>query len=125
MNLILATRNRLVIAEQHGTHWQASHPTLEGKEVTAVIAREGFIIAVTTDGLFRYGDWGQTWDAINEGLNYRHIRWLAFHPEISDFEFAGTEPAGIFVSRDGGDTWESRPEVTALRNQSIPIHFLF
>ncbi len=115
--IILATSKQLVVAEQNGNTWQETHWSLEGKEVTAVMAREGVIIAGTTEGLFRSGDWGQTWEAINVGLTHRHIRWLAFHPELSDFEFAGTEPAGIFVSRDGGSTWESRAEVTVLRNQ--------
>jgi photosystem II stability/assembly factor-like uncharacterized protein len=45
------------------------------------------------------------------------VRWLAYHPDISDFEVAGTEPAGIFVSRDGGATWRECPEVGQLRDQ--------
>ena len=115
--IILAARSYLGIAEQNGGNWHEIYRTLEGHEVTAVIAREGFIIAGTTQGLFRSGNLGQTWEAINAGLTHRHIRWLAFHPDISDFEFAGTEPAGIFVSRNGGDAWESRPEVAALRDR--------
>jgi photosystem II stability/assembly factor-like uncharacterized protein len=115
--VILATRSFLAIAERNGDAWHERHRTLEGKEVTAVIAREGFIIAGTTDGLFRSGDLGQTWEAINDGLTHRHIRWLAFHPEISDYEFAGTEPAGIFVSQNGGDSWKGCAEVFALRDK--------
>ena len=115
--VFLATRSQLVTAERNGSGWREIHRSLEGKEVTAVIAREGVIIAGTTEGLFRSGDWGQSWKAINEGLTHRHIRWLAFHPEISDLELAGTDPAGIFVSRDGGDSWEKRPEVSALRDK--------
>jgi photosystem II stability/assembly factor-like uncharacterized protein len=34
-----------------------------------------------------------------------------------DLEFVGTEPAGVFVSRDGAATWRSRPEVEALRDR--------
>jgi hypothetical protein len=30
---------------------------------------------------------------------------------------AGTEPAGIFVSGDGGDSWRERPDVAALRDR--------
>jgi photosystem II stability/assembly factor-like uncharacterized protein len=45
------------------------------------------------------------------------VRWLAYHPAISDLEFAGTEPAGIFVSQDGAEHWHERPEVAALRDQ--------
>ncbi len=42
---------------------------------------------------------------------------MAFHPDISDFEFAGTEPANIFVSHNGGDLWRSCPEVAELRDE--------
>jgi hypothetical protein len=41
---------------------------------------------------------------------------LAYHPDISDREFAGTEPAGIFVSHDGAATWRGCPEVERLRD---------
>jgi hypothetical protein len=54
---------------------------------------------------------------VNDGLTEPYVRWLAYHPEVSDFEVAGTEPAGLFVSRDGGETWRGAPEVAALRDQ--------
>jgi photosystem II stability/assembly factor-like uncharacterized protein len=43
---------------------------------------------------------------------------MAYHPDVSDFEFAGTEPAGIFVSHDGGMLWRSCPEVAQLRDRN-------
>jgi photosystem II stability/assembly factor-like uncharacterized protein len=115
MNLILATHNQIIFA-RHAGEWQVVQRALEGKNVTAVIAREGVVIAGTTEGLFRSGDGGRRWEAIHHGT-HPHIRWLAFHPEISDFELAGTEPAGIFISRNGGDTWRECADVTALREQ--------
>ena len=60
---------------------------------------------------------GQTWRAASAGLAHPHVRWLAFHPDISDREFAGTEPAGIFVSHDGAQTWRECPEVAQLRDR--------
>lgn len=115
--MILAMRNGLAVAARHPAGWRTVHHTLAGKEVTTVIAREGVILAGTTEGVFRSADMGQTWEASNHGLTYRHVRWLAFHPDVSDLEFAGTEPAAIFISRDGGETWEERPEVAALRDR--------
>jgi hypothetical protein len=52
---------------------------------------------------------------IRKGI--RHIRWLAHHPSVDGLAFAGTEPAGIFVTRDGGATWRGCPEVERLRDQ--------
>jgi photosystem II stability/assembly factor-like uncharacterized protein len=45
------------------------------------------------------------------------VRWLAYHPEVSDREFAGTEPASIYVSNDGGATWRNCPEVVHMRGE--------
>jgi photosystem II stability/assembly factor-like uncharacterized protein len=88
---------------------------LEGKRVTSVIAREGVILTGTTKGVFRLDDDGLSWREASAGLSHRHIRWMAYHPDISDLEFAGTEPAAIFTSRDGGDSWQECPEVASLR----------
>ena len=117
MRLLLATQSGLLTAEQNGNGWLCQPGGLEGKEVTTVIAREGVILAGTRDGIFRSADAGKTWFETSEGLSERYVRWLAYHPDISDFEFAGTEPAAIFVSRNGGDSWRECPEVSKLRRE--------
>ena len=117
MQLILATRTGLKIAERELDGWRVVRDGLSGKHVTSVIAREGVILAGTTDGIFRSDDGGVSWFEASNGLTERHIRWMAFHPDISDCEFAGTEPAALFVSHDGGDEWHERLEVAELRNQ--------
>jgi len=114
--IVLATHNGVVIAER-SEDWREVRRGLEGRHVTSVIAREGTILAGTRDGIFRSDDDGQTWHETSAGLTIRHVRWLAFHPDISDFEAAGTEPAGIFISRDGGGTWRAAPEVAQLRDR--------
>jgi photosystem II stability/assembly factor-like uncharacterized protein len=114
--LIVATARGLFVYEQNGHSWHETASGLAGHKVTSVIAREGVILAGTTDGIYRSDDLGQTWREVSTGLAIRHVRWLAYDPSISDSEFAGTEPAGIFVSRDGAETWQERPEVGALRD---------
>jgi photosystem II stability/assembly factor-like uncharacterized protein len=42
---------------------------------------------------------------------------MAYHPDVSDREFAGTEPAAIFISHDGAGSWRECPEVAALRDE--------
>ncbi|HEY3343749.1 MAG TPA: hypothetical protein VGJ97_02410 [Anaerolineaceae bacterium] len=114
--IVLATNNGVVIGDRADT-WHILRSGLEGKQVTSVIAREGVILAGTTDGIFRSDDEGSSWVEGNAGLTHRHVRWLAYHPDISDFEFAGTEPADIFVSRDGAGSWREAAEVAKLRDQ--------
>jgi len=114
--IYLATNNGLVACKWDG-EWHEVRRGLERKHVTSVIAREGVILAGTTDGIFRSDDDGSNWREVSAGLGYRHVRWLAYHPDVSDLEFAGTEPAAIFVSQDGGDFWSERREVADLRDQ--------
>ncbi len=83
--------------------------------ITSVIAREGVILAGTHQGVFRSDDLGASWIQASQGLDERRVRWLAYHPDISDFELAGSEPAGIYVSRDGARSWRACPEVTGMR----------
>lgn len=115
--LILATGQGVVICESNNKDWNEVSRGLTDQHVTSIIAREGVILAGTENGIFRSDDEGQSWQAASDGLFTAHIRWMAFHPDISDFEFAGTEPANIFVSRNGGDLWRSCPEVAELRDQ--------
>jgi photosystem II stability/assembly factor-like uncharacterized protein len=113
--LLLATAHGLVVCERAGADWRECARGLTTHKLTSLIAREGVILAGTTSGVFRSDDVGQTWQVASAGLTSLHIRWLAYHPAISDREFAGTEPAGIFVSHDGATTWRECAEVAELR----------
>ena len=113
--LLLATERGLVICEQEGRAWRVGSRSLADHSLMCVIAREGIILVGTRNGIFRSDDSGETWQEASQGLSKRHVRWLAYHPDISDFEFAGTEPAGIFVSHNGGESWRGCPEVDRLR----------
>ena len=115
--LILCTRNNLVVCERAGKEWHPARQGLAGRRVTSAIAREGVILAGTHAGVFRSDDLGWTWREASQGLSTRYVRWMAYHPDISDLEFAGTEPAGIFVSHNGGGSWRPCPEVHQMRDE--------
>lgn len=114
--IYLATNNGIILAGRDD-QWRIHARGLAGKRVTSVIAREGVALAGTRDGIFRSDDGGRTWRETSAGLSRRYVRWMAYHPDISDFEFAGTEPAAIFISRDGGESWLEAQEVAKLRDQ--------
>lgn len=115
--LIVATEQGIVICERADNGWQEALRTRTDQHVTSVIAREGVILAGTEDGIFRSDDEGQTWEEASNGLHTPHVRWLAYHPQVSDLEFAGTEPANIFVSHSVGGSWHACPEVAELRDK--------
>lgn len=115
--LYLATNDGFVAATYAGGAWQVTRRSLAGMQVTSIIAREGVILLGSTDGVWMSEDGGETWQERSHRLAHRHVRWLAYHPDVSDFELAGTEPAAIFISRDGGANWHGRPAVEQLRDQ--------
>lgn len=117
MKLLAGTERGLVIAAQDGEGWVTERRTLEERAITSVIAREGVILAGTRDGIWRSDDGGVSWQAADDGLNIRHVRWLAYHPQLSDYEYAGTEPAAIYTSVDGARTWQRCPEVEEMRDR--------
>ena len=119
MNALLgmATNGGFALYRREGEQWQCVRRSLDGQRVTSLIAREGVILAGTQEGVLRSDDAGATWFAASNGLSEPYVRWLAYHPDISDREFAGTEPAGIYVSHDGGGSWRACPEVAALRER--------
>ena len=115
--LLLATQQGLVICERNDASWHEASRSLADQHVTSVIAREGVILAGTEHGVFRSEDEGQTWKEASNGLTAPHVRWMGYHPDVSDLEFAGTEPAEIFVSHDDGDSWRACPEVAQQRDE--------
>jgi photosystem II stability/assembly factor-like uncharacterized protein len=115
--LILATRNGIVICEKDGEQWVEALRGLSGHEVTSVTARGGVIAAGTREGVFISEDYGNKWTTQNSGLTTKHIRWLERYPGVPELMFAGTEPAGIFVSYEGGRAWRGCPEVAQMREK--------
>ena len=115
--LFLATANGVVTCQRQGADWREMTRGLTHRKATSVVASPNLVLAGTTDGIFQSSDLGQTWREASGGLTTRHVRWLAFHPTVSGVVFAGVESAGIFVSRDGADTWQERPEVPPLRRK--------
>ena len=114
--LLLATEQGIVICERDGTEWRQVARVEPDRQATSVSA-SGVILAGTRDGMLRSDDQGQTWKDSSHGLSTLHVRWVAFHPELSELALAGTEPANIFVSRDRGSTWRACPEVAQLRDR--------
>jgi len=114
--LYLATADGLAIAQREQNAWQVIHRALPGQDVTSIVARGDVVLAATTDGIWRSGDGGATWQETSAQLTARRVRWIAAPDQGLAFVLAGTQPAGIFVSRDQGKTWIACPEVGELRD---------
>ena len=116
-SLLLATGNGVFLAEPDGDPGYRIRPAgLEGRGMVRWIladpsdSRTAWA-ATERSGVWRTDDRGATWSEKNEGLVYKHALSLARHSGTGDL-YVGTEPACIFRSRDGGDSWE---ELESLR----------
>ena len=99
--------------------WRMTGPHLGGWEVYSLHGNaDGRIFAGT--GHWVYGptirvsrDLGETWAEIPAGPKYgedgpselKRIWQIVSHPSEPDTMLAGVEEAGLFVSRDGGESW--------------------
>lgn len=111
--LFLATENGLIVVNKDSAQWEE----LLSNPVTAVAVQGQTILAGSRQGLYLSLDEGQSWQRVGEDAGINHIRWLAFDPHQSDVALAGSEPAAIHISLNGGKRWEERPEVADLRDR--------
>lgn len=122
VTLLVGTKRGLFIARSAGrrTRWEIGAPHLVGREVYHAIAdaRTGAFWAATDHSVWgahihRSSDGGRTWDVLERAPHHaderglKAIWFLAPGPDAEpDTIYAGIEPAGLFVSRDAGATWE-------------------
>ncbi len=103
--LYLATAAGLFIAAQTNGEWCIVGQALTEHSLTSVVVSEGVILAGTVDGIWRSSDKGKSWNKADKHLTIPYVRWLAGSSNAPKIILAGTEPANIFVSHDGGHTW--------------------
>lgn len=85
----------------------------EGETVASFVrSGETILAAVPERGLFRSADGGVTWEPLAERIDGRRVTALA--TAASGSVLAGTEPAALHVSRDGGRSWTGMDTFAAL-----------
>lgn len=120
--LFVGTKRGLFIARSEGgrASWRLSPPLLAGREVYHAFLdpRDGRTAWAATDHkvwgthVHRSDDGGATWDVLEAAPQYANGRgvkaiWALAPGVISEPAtlFAGIEPAGLFVTRDRGESW--------------------
>lgn len=110
--------------------WRMTGPHMGGWEVYSLLgdSRHGQRVWAGTAS-YVYGatirvseNWGETWRQIENGPRYskesgftlkRIWQIVPGHPSEPDTLYAGVEEAGLFVSRDRGETWEELSGLTS------------
>jgi photosystem II stability/assembly factor-like uncharacterized protein len=115
--LFVASASGLFIAADSGGTWEVLRYVLRKKALTCVAVSGSVLLAGSRNGIFRSEDMGRTWTSPGAGPARAHVRWMASSGPSSGRVFAGTEPAGILVSRDAGLSWTAAGEVALLRDR--------
>ncbi|MEO8538170.1 MAG: exo-alpha-sialidase [bacterium] len=131
--LLVGTKKGLFVAESAAARkdWDIRGPFCDAWPVNhaAYDAKSGTIFATGLNAwygpaIWKSTDLGQTWTHSSEGLTYGEGEdpiaavWLI--KPAGDVIYAGVEPAGLFKSLDGGDTWE---HVRGLRDTPTRPHW--
>ena len=64
------------------------------------------VFAGTDDGIYRSQDRGASFERVDSLMNGTPVWKVTFDPVNPDILFAGTRPAALFRSRDGGRHWQ-------------------
>jgi hypothetical protein len=108
----ISTRRRLglvlVIGTTEGVFLAATNEPprasdLSSSDVKVLRQADGHLLAGTNDGVHVSGDGGRGWQRV--GLEGREVLEVMPAPSDPRTVYAGTVPAGLFRSRDGGMTW--------------------
>jgi photosystem II stability/assembly factor-like uncharacterized protein len=120
--LLVGTRRGLFLVRSRDRRdWRIEGPHLLGREVYHAIRdpRTGALWAATDHKVWgphvhRSDDDGRSWDVLEAAPHHADERGLkaiwflaAGPPDQPDTLWAGIEPAGLFVTRDGGASWDS------------------
>ena len=89
--------------------WEALRSPFDGTINTLLVEDPDGVrvmYAGTEGGVFKSTDQGEHWAACNNGLTDRLVRSLIMDPENPRNLYAGTWSGKVFVTRDGGSSWE-------------------
>ncbi len=115
--LFIGTSTGIRTCKRERKAWSLQHRAAIMKEVTSLSASQGAVLAGTRDGILRTDNLGKKWVDSSQGLGIQYVRWLASHPQEAGLVYAGSEPAGIYISRDSGESWIECPDVFELRER--------
>ena len=97
--------------------WTVEHLAAEHKVscLAADPANANLIYAGTPNGVLRSDDCGLTWKP--SGMEGQIVKSLAVSPHDSSVVYAGTKPALMFVTRDGGQSWTELEDFRRIPNR--------
>ncbi len=109
MEILIGTREGVFVVGPSGAPTAAEG--LAERGVLTFCRRNGSILAGTDSGVYRSSD-GRSWQA--SGCDGRAVRAIATAPHDEGAVYAGTQPAALYSSADGGHSWAEVESLTRL-----------
>ena len=101
--LVHVSPGGISISLDHGENWTAAG--LTGTDVRCVThIQDTLFVGTNGQGIYKSGDWGQTWLEINNGLS--STRFRAIQRKGNTLFAGGGIGSGVFRSTDFGANWE-------------------
>lgn len=112
--LLVGTSKGIAVFERApGQDWQRSATLLEGQHISSMVlepVKGGIYAGVHRGAVYFSGDRGDSWEARGSGISIEHVYSLTY--AVADGKpviYAGTEPPGVFRTRDQGRSWDELP----------------
>jgi len=103
-------------SDDTGETWNRAHTNTGGVYnesrcwcVSTHADRPGEVLSGTDIGVYRWDLAASRWNYIPSPMDGMHILQIEQHPDDADFIVAGTRPAAIYISEDGGISWRKAP----------------
>jgi hypothetical protein len=95
----------IVVGTTGGVFLESGKPASGlGEQITHQFAQhDGTLFAAAGDGVYRSRDGGGSWT--RSGIDAGEVWTVGVSPHVSGTLYAGTQPAHLFRSEDGGETW--------------------
>jgi len=100
----------------HGVHWKQVYASVGSGEIPSISIdpfdpKTAYATRFSGGGgLMKSTDWGESWQSIPTPIGASPSWWVTcspVHPGYVYFGMYSTTPGGIFISRDGGGSWEN------------------
>ena len=99
MELLIGTSDGLLVAGESGA--PAAVAALNGRTIRALLAANGALFAGADDGVYQSLDGGRSWRL--SGAAGQIVWELTADPQDAHTIHGGTQPPGLFRTRDGGN----------------------
>jgi photosystem II stability/assembly factor-like uncharacterized protein len=109
--MVATTHSSAMVSHDSGATWkQAGLPSYLVGIRGSALAHDGAIVIAAREGIYHSADGGATWEHVVNGLPSKDITSVSFDMAHKRMLATSDSTSVIFVSSDGGRTWQRGPD---------------